>query len=99
MSDANYEVGQILYVLSESSERVVPVQVCEELRRRTIAGEEITYLVRTGPTGEQRPLSEVSGTVFSKTEDVCAHMRVRFDAFLKAQMEWTANAQRTWYSR
>jgi hypothetical protein len=43
---SSYEVGQIIYLLVEKSARVFPVQVVEEIVRKSIAGEKITYMVK-----------------------------------------------------
>lgn len=43
---SSYEVGQIIYLLVEKSARVFPVQVVEEIVRKSISGEKITYMVK-----------------------------------------------------
>ena len=40
-----YEVGQILYMTSSKSFKIIPIQVVEEVVRTTIAGKEKTYMV------------------------------------------------------
>jgi hypothetical protein len=40
-----YEVGQILYLASEKSFKIIPVQVVEEVIRTTIKGKEKTYMI------------------------------------------------------
>ena len=41
-----YEVGQILFLANESSFKIIPVQVIEEVIRTTIEGQSKTYLVK-----------------------------------------------------
>lgn len=43
---SSYEVGQIIYLLVEKSAQVFPVQVVEEIVRKSISGEKITYMVK-----------------------------------------------------
>jgi hypothetical protein len=40
-----YEVGQILYMTSSKSFKIIPIQVVEEVVRTTIAGKEKTYMI------------------------------------------------------
>ena len=42
----DYEVGQILYLTNESSFKIIPVQIVEEVVRTTISGKLKTYLIQ-----------------------------------------------------
>ena len=41
-----YKVGQIIYLLSEKSLKIIPAQVVEEVIRNTLAGKEISYIIK-----------------------------------------------------
>ena len=41
-----YEVGQIVYLLSHKNTSVIPAQIVEEVCRKTLEGENISYTVR-----------------------------------------------------
>ena len=41
-----YDVGDILYVISNKRRNVVPVQVVEQIVRRTAKAEEVTFKVQ-----------------------------------------------------
>lgn len=59
---ALYEVGDVLYLVSNKQRQVLPVRVEEQLNRRTLAGESVTYRVR-GPGAERTvELSSLSET-------------------------------------
>lgn len=95
----HYDVGQIIYVISGESDRIVPMQICEEIRRRTIAGEEVTYLIRSGPDqkGTFR-LDEIKGKIFNTLEQAKVHLQNNFTQWLDRQVEWTTQSQTTWYN-
>lgn len=95
-----YEVGQIIYVLSGESDHIVPMQICEEIRRRTITGEEVTYLIKSGPdqTGTFR-LDEIKGKVFNTIEQAKVHLTNNFTQWLDKQVEWTETSQKAWYPK
>lgn len=63
-------VGQILYVVLSKETRVVPIQVVEEITKKTINGVETSYVVMTGPSENSKRimLSDVKGEVFTSAE-------------------------------
>jgi len=70
-----YKVGQILYLLSEKSLKVIPVQVVEEIVRNTLKGREITYMVSM--PNKQRSvvsLDDVNAKIFTDPDSLEAFM-------------------------
>lgn len=94
----SYEVGQVIYVISGESDRIVPMQICEEIRRKTIGGEEVTYLIRSGPdqNGNFR-LDEIKGKVFHTLDQAKVHLQNNFAQWLDKQVEWTTTNEKAWY--
>ena len=65
-----YEVGQLLYLILNKKQQVIPVQVVEQMIRRTLAGEETLYSVKI-PTKEQLyKLEELDAEVYDSLEDI-----------------------------
>lgn len=93
----NYTVGQILYVISNETQHIVPVQVFEEVCRKTVKGEEITYYVRTGPGDAKQDLKTLSGDIFISIDDALNHLRKNFESFLLAESIWTQESEQNWY--
>lgn len=77
---APYQIGQVLYVVHGMN--IVPVQVVEEVTRRTLTEGEVTsYLVRTGedPTATV-DIVELAGSrenVFRTGEELIAELTLR----------------------
>lgn len=66
---SSYEVGQIIYLLVEKSARVFPVQVIEEIVRKSISGEKITYMVKLpNEKAELVDLSNLNAQVYTSEE-------------------------------
>ena len=65
-----YAVGQVLYVASSTSINVIPVQIVEELTKRTLAGEETTYVIRLGQDDKKMQLSEVEGDIYESCDQM-----------------------------
>lgn len=47
-----YVVGQVLYVVFKKDHKVVPVQVIEEITRKTLDGLKVDYTVRVGSSSD-----------------------------------------------
>lgn len=48
MASPNLELGQVVYVVTDTKQRIVPGLLVEELVNRTIDGTRITYVVQVG---------------------------------------------------
>jgi len=75
MNNNVYDVGHILFLLFERKRQVIPVQVTEQITRKTLDGEKMEYIV-TLPN-EKRATTELStlgAQVFSTIEDAQDHM-------------------------
>ena len=70
-----YEVGQVLYVVLRSQQTVIPVQVIEQILRRTLEGEQTTYTVNVPTSNAREPLKKMSlddldGNVYDSLDGV-----------------------------
>jgi hypothetical protein len=75
MNNQVYDVGHILFLLFERKRQVIPVQVTEQITRKTLEGEKMEYIV-TLPN-EKRATTELSSLgaqIFYTIEDAQEHM-------------------------
>ena len=75
MSNQVYDVGHILFLLFERKRQVIPVQVTEQITRKTLEGEKMEYIV-TLPN-EKRATTELSSLgaqIFYTIEDAQTYM-------------------------
>ena len=69
-----YNVGQVVFVISDKHRRVLPVRVVEQVVRRTLDGESIEYRVQgTDPT-QTFALNSIGKTHFSSAQDIKNYM-------------------------
>ena len=69
----NYHVGQILYLLSSKTMKVIPAQVVEELTKKSMKGQEINYTVMMpNKDRSQVTLSSLDVKTFTDLGD-CKH--------------------------
>mgnify|MGYP003119881832 CR=1 FL=1 len=70
-----YYVGQVLFLLIQKDKKVLPVQVIEQIVRKTLDGETVSYNVRLPDTKmTTASLDSVDAEVFTSAEDAKAVM-------------------------
>lgn len=70
----NYEIGQVIFVVSSKTQTVWPVVIQEEITSKRLNGQEVSYKVLFGPANVKDPkikdLSRVDGEIFGSIEEV-----------------------------
>ena len=69
-----YEVGQVLFVLAGANKGVLPVQVCEEIVRKTSDGTTVDYMVKFPDKDEPVNLKIAKNQVFVTEKSLKSHM-------------------------
>ena len=96
-----YNVGQVLYVIMKKEARVYPFYVVEEITKRTLDGETVTYMVRGGTDEKSQLLiTEIDGEVFDSPEKArqslvnraTSQVNKLVDAAIKKAREWYPNS-------
>lgn len=68
MSDSNYDVGQVLWVIRSDRPGMIALQIQEVITKRTMNGEDIQYLAYTPGIDKQFLLHTVKGRIFTDLE-------------------------------
>ena len=83
-----YNVGQVLYVVIEKKHTILPVRVAEQIVRRTIDGETISYLVEVPGKNQQTvALSNLGTKHFSSIEEVKGELLANAEKAIEAMSE------------
>lgn len=65
-----YVIGQVLFVVLSKKNQVYPMQVIEVITKKTLNGEEVSYVLQAGSDKDNKVmLSQVDGEVFNTAED------------------------------
>ena len=59
-----YRVGQILFVIPAGKVGMVPIQVVEEITKKTLSGSAVSYVVRINKAGKTGDISSIDGEIF-----------------------------------
>ena len=65
-----YDVGQVIYIVSSKKMQVMPLVIAEEVIRKTLSGQAVTYLVKRDKTSKTYDLSALQGIVYETISDV-----------------------------
>jgi hypothetical protein len=65
-----YNVGQVLYVILEKKRAILPVRVTEQIVRRTVEGESISYKVSVPGKNQVVSLADLGSSHHSSLDDV-----------------------------
>lgn len=97
----NYNIGQVIYVLSNKTQTVLPGIVREEIHHRSLDGENISYKIAIGPSNKQRivDLSSVDGEVYGSIEEIRDVLVGRLTNFVDELCTTTLERVNTWYGQ
>jgi hypothetical protein len=95
----SFAIGQVIYVLSDKTQTVLPGIVQEEIHHRSIDGEKVSYRVAIGPQGKQRvvDLATVDGEVYGDLNEVRNVLIARLTAFVDDLCNTTNERVNQWY--
>jgi predicted transcriptional regulator with HTH domain len=103
MAGQQFNMGQIIYILSNKTQSVVPAvvdeQVVRKVRRSDGIHEVISYKLSIGPKERQQSvdLSKIDGEVFSSLEAVKATLLERLTGFIDELVRTTQKNVMNWY--
>lgn len=92
-----YSVGQVVFVVLKKENRVMAIQVVEEITKKTIEGEEIAYAVKIGTNAETIALSDVDGEVFESADKLRKTLIERATMSLNRIVDGAVEKSKEWY--
>ena len=95
----NFSIDQVIYVLSDKTQTVLPGIIKEEIHHRSIDGETVSYRVVIGPHNKQRvvDLSTLDGEVYGDLVEVRNVLVTRLTAFVDDLCNTTNDRANQWY--
>jgi hypothetical protein len=95
---STYKVGQVVYALLRKEAAVFPIQVIEEITKKTLDGEVTTYMVRAGADASKVvALSEVDGEIFDNAEAAKATLVERVTVTVAQRVDQAVARAKEWY--
>lgn len=93
-----YRVGQVLYVVLKKEARLYPMQVVEEITKKTLEGELTSYMVRGGTDPKaQLLITDVDGEIFDSAEKAKSVLIDRATTSIARLVENACQKAKEWY--
>jgi hypothetical protein len=102
MSDkSSLSIGQIVYILSDKAQSVVPAIVVEEVIVKKLQGNQVSWKVSIGPKDNNRIVdsNRINGEIFHSLEEVRDVLMQRFTDFVNNLCSETEKRTETWYGK
>lgn len=102
MSDkSSLSIGQIVYILSDKAQSVVPAIVVEEVIVKKLQGNQVSWKVSIGPKDNNRIVdsNRINGEIFHSLDDVRNVLMERFTDFVSNLCSETEKRTETWYGK
>lgn len=94
----SYKVGQILFVVLRKEAKVYPMQVVEEITKKTLDGEVKTYMVRAGSKAEDvLSVADIDGEVFDSASKAKSTLIERSTHAITQRVEMALSKAKEWY--
>jgi len=94
-----YQIGQVLYVLMNREMKICPVQVIEEITKRSINGETTQYIVKVNKEGQTTTLSSMDGEIFDSIDVLKQSLRDKITKSVDSIINNTIKRAQLWYPR
>lgn len=99
--NSSLQIGQIIYILSNKAQTVVPAIVIEEVIVKKINGNLISWKVAIGPKDNNRIVdsNKLNGEIFHSLEEVKQVLLGRFTEFVNSLCDETERRSENWYGK
>lgn len=97
----SFQIGQIIYLLSEEAEAIVPAIVVEEQVVKKLDGNSISWKVAVGPPNKRKEIdsNNLKGELHTSLEDIREVMTLRLTTFVNGLVDQAKKRTETWYGQ
>lgn len=99
--EKNFEIGQVVYILSEQSQSILPGIIAEEVVVKTISGNSVSWKIKVG-NGDKAKLFDslkIKGEVYGSLEEVRGIMTKRLNDFIDKISQEANDRVEKWYGK
>jgi hypothetical protein len=94
----SYRVGQVLYVVLRKEPNVYPMQVVEEITKKTLEGEVTTYMLRAGADASKvLPINDIDGEIFDSADNARKTLIERVSQSIATRVDQAISKAKEWY--
>jgi len=97
--NSTLKIGQIIYVLSNKAQRIIPAIVVEEMTVKKLEGNEVSWKVSVGPVGKEKIIDSkrLDGELYETLSEVENVLKERLEAFINGIVADAQKRADVWY--
>lgn len=97
----SYAIGQVVFVLSENAQKIVPVRIVEEITIKKLDGNHTTFKVAVGPKGKEKVVesARLNGELYTTLDEIKEVLKKRLSAFLNQIITDAEDRTLKWYGQ
>lgn len=97
----NFDIGQVVYILSNKNQKIVPGMIVEEIVVKTLNGNQTTWKISIGPKGKERVVdhTKLDGEIHVSLTEIEDIMRKRLETFLSSLLDEAQQQSYNWYGK
>lgn len=98
-NNSSLQIGQIIYVLSNKAQKIIPAIVVEEVTIKKLDGNETSWKVSVGPTGKEKIIDSkrLDGELYATLDEVESILKQRLEHFIQTIVQDAARRADAWY--
>jgi len=99
--EKTFEIGQVVFVLSEEKQTVVPGIIVEEVMKKTMNGNSVSWKMKVGPPNKAEVFDtlKIKGEVYGTLEEVKVVMTQRLNEYIEKLATEAAVRVENWYGK
>lgn len=99
--EKNFEIGQVVYILSEQAQTILPGIVAEEIVVKKLTGNNISWKIKVGAGDKARLFdsSKIKGEIYGSLEEVRQVMTSRLSEYIDKISKEAENRVVKWYGK
>lgn len=98
-NNSSLQIGQIIFVLSNKAQKIIPAIVVEEATIKKLDGNETSWKVSVGPTGKEKIIDSkrLDGELYATLNEVESILKQRLEHFIQTIVQDAARRADAWY--
>lgn len=100
-ANKSLSIGQVIYVLSNKTQKILPAVVVEEVIVKKLDGNHVSWKVSVGPAGKEKVIdsNRLNGDIYISLDDIREVLHKRLAAFLDDLIGEADKRVEAWYGK
>lgn len=100
LKNKNFHIGQIVYILSNKGQIILPAMIIEESIIQTLDGKKVSWKFALGQEGVDQKTydsNEIDGDVYSSLDEIKEALTIKLSKFIEQLVDKANKYEKSWY--